>query len=175
LTPENAPVDGVRDWVPALRHAAPRLHAADDALLAIIVSAERDVQRRAGMLARRLHDAQPALPWPELSTAKLEQFDRLKPAAAALLEPRTLDRTTSVFVIQVGVSRSGYPPAAARGQAFPGRSPGYGLGTRPEVRSARRHESLGEVEVVIAATTQPTNACARSRVRRNPAAKAPGL
>jgi len=100
-------------WVPALHDAAPRLRAFDSSLLAIILSAaageaapwpaseasgprtdrsaERDVQRQAGKILRRLHDAQPPLPWPDFARVKIEQFDQLKPAAAALLEPRTLD------------------------------------------------------------------------------------
>jgi len=102
-----------REWVPALHDAAPRLRAFDDSLRAIIMSAvpgevaswpapeasghladrsaERDVQRQAGKILRRLHDAQPALRWPDFAAVKAEQFARLMPAAAALLEPRALD------------------------------------------------------------------------------------
>jgi hypothetical protein len=103
-----------REWVPALQDAAPRLRAFDDSLQAIILSAvpgeaapwpgpeasghladrsaERDVQRQAGKVLRRLHDARPAMPWPDFAPVKAEQFARLKPAAAALLAPRTLDQ-----------------------------------------------------------------------------------
>ncbi len=109
----RAELTAYRKWLPALKDAAPRLRASDDSLQAIILSAapgeaaswpaaedsgpladrsaERDVQRQAGKILHRLHDAQPALPWPDFSAVKLEQFDRLKPAAAALLEPRPLD------------------------------------------------------------------------------------
>lgn len=109
----RAELTAYRKWLPALQDAAPRLRASDDSLQAIIFSAapgeaaswpaaedsgpladrsaERDVQRQAGKIFHRLHDAQPALPWPDFSAVKLEQFDRLKPAAAALLEPRPLD------------------------------------------------------------------------------------
>jgi Ser/Thr protein kinase RdoA (MazF antagonist) len=101
-------------WVPALRDAAPRLRAFDDSLQAVILSAaagepapwpaseqngpaaerrnERDVQREAGKVLHRLHDAQPAVPWPDFAGVKIGQFARLKPAAAALLRPRELDR-----------------------------------------------------------------------------------
>ncbi len=109
----RAELTAYRKWLPALKDAAPRLRASDDSLQAIILSAapgeaaswpaaedsgpladrsaERDVQRQAGKILHRLHDAQPALPWPDFSAVKLEQFDRLKPAAAAMLEPRPLD------------------------------------------------------------------------------------
>jgi len=110
----RAELTAYRKWVAALGGAAPRLRAADDALQAMILSAapgetaswpateatgpvaersaERNVQRDAGRILRRLHDAQPALPWPDFAAVKMEQLDRLKPAAAALLRPRELDR-----------------------------------------------------------------------------------
>jgi len=110
----RAELTAYRKWVAALGGAAPRLHAADDSLQAMILSAapgeaaswpatevtgpaadrlaERTVQREAGKILRRLHDAQPALPWPDFAAVKSEQLDRLKPSAAALLRPRELDR-----------------------------------------------------------------------------------
>jgi hypothetical protein len=108
-----AELTAYRNWVPGLQDAAPRLRAFDDQLRAIILSAvlgeatswpasdasgpradrsaERHVQLAAGTILRRLHDAQPARPWPDFATVKIGQFEQLKPAAAALLEPRTLD------------------------------------------------------------------------------------
>jgi Ser/Thr protein kinase RdoA (MazF antagonist) len=110
----RAELTAYRKWVAALGGAAPRLHAADDSLQVMILSAvpgeaaawpatevtgpaadrsaERSVQRGAGRILRRLHDAQPALPWPDFAAAKIEQLDRLKSSAAALLTRRELDR-----------------------------------------------------------------------------------
>jgi Ser/Thr protein kinase RdoA (MazF antagonist) len=110
----HAELTAYRKWVAALGGAAPQLHAADDLLHAMILSAapgepaswpatevigpaadrsaERDIQREAGTILRRLHDAQPALPWPDFAAVKIEQLDRLNPSAAALLTPRELDR-----------------------------------------------------------------------------------
>jgi Ser/Thr protein kinase RdoA (MazF antagonist) len=113
----RAELTAYRKWTGALGGAAPRLHAADDSLQAMILSAapgeaapwpatevtggvadrsaEQDVQREAGRILRRLHDAQPALPWPDFAAAKTEQFDRLKPSVAALLRPRDLNRAAA--------------------------------------------------------------------------------
>jgi Ser/Thr protein kinase RdoA (MazF antagonist) len=110
----RAELAAYRKWVAALGGAAPRLRAADDSSQAMILSAapgeaaswpaigvtgpvaarsaERNVQREAGKILRRLHDAQPALPWPDFAAVKLEQIDRLRSSAAALLRPRELDR-----------------------------------------------------------------------------------
>jgi Ser/Thr protein kinase RdoA (MazF antagonist) len=110
----RAELTAYRRWVAALGGAAPWLQAADDSLRAMILSAapgetaawpatevigpvaersaERKVQREAGRILRRLHDAQPALPWPDFAAAKIDQFDRLKSSAAALLTRRELDR-----------------------------------------------------------------------------------
>lgn len=109
----RAELTAYRNWVPALQDAAPRLRAFDDSLQAIILSAapgdaapwpasemsgpaagrsaEQDVQREAGKILRRLHDAQPAVPWPDFAAVKIEQFDRLKAAAATLVESPALD------------------------------------------------------------------------------------
>lgn len=113
LTRYRAELNAYRDWVPALLDAAPGLRAFDDPLQAMILSAapgiqaqwpsskiggpaadrsaEQAIQHAAGRILRRLHDAQSALPWPDFAAVKAEQFDRLKPAAAALLEWRTLE------------------------------------------------------------------------------------
>jgi Ser/Thr protein kinase RdoA (MazF antagonist) len=113
----RAELTAYRKWAGALGGAAPRLHAADDSLQTMILSAapgeaapwpapeviggvadlsaERDVQREAGRILRRLHDAQPALPWPDFAAAKVEQLDRLKPSVAALLRPRDLNRAAA--------------------------------------------------------------------------------
>jgi Ser/Thr protein kinase RdoA (MazF antagonist) len=110
----RAELAAYRKWVAALGDAAPRLHAADSSLQAMILSAapgepvswpatevtgpaadrsaERNVQREAGRILRRLHGAEPAMPWPDFAAVKTEQFDRLKSSAAALLRPRELDR-----------------------------------------------------------------------------------
>jgi Ser/Thr protein kinase RdoA (MazF antagonist) len=111
-------------WVPALGEAAPRLRAADESLQAVILSAapgeaapwpastafgpvadraaERNVQREAGKILRRLHDAQPALAWPDFAAVKAEQFDRLKPSAATLLRSRELDRAGAEIAALAG-------------------------------------------------------------------------
>jgi Ser/Thr protein kinase RdoA (MazF antagonist) len=110
----NAELAAYRHWVPALRNAAPQLRAFDDSLEAVILSAvpgeavswpadqitgpltdrrvERHVQRQAGTVMRLLHSAQPPLPWPDFAARKVDQFERLKPAAAGLLLTRDLDR-----------------------------------------------------------------------------------
>lgn len=110
----RAELTAYREWVPALRDAAPRLRAFDDSLRAMILSAapgeaaswpasntsgsvadrcaEREVQREAGKTLRRLHEAQPALPWPDFASVKIQQFDCLKRAAATLLRPGEIDR-----------------------------------------------------------------------------------
>jgi Ser/Thr protein kinase RdoA (MazF antagonist) len=110
----RAELTAYRQWVPALRDRAPRLRAFDDSLQAMILSAvpgeaaswpaaevsgpaadrsaEREVQREAGKILRSLHTAQPALAWPDFAAVKIEQFDRLKLAAAGLLGRRELDQ-----------------------------------------------------------------------------------
>ena len=109
----RAELTAYRAWVAALNDAAPSLRASDDSLHAIILSAvpgevaawpastadgpavdrsvERHVQRQAGKILRRLHDAEPARPCPDFAAVKIDQFDRLKRVAADLLEPRTLN------------------------------------------------------------------------------------
>lgn len=104
-----AELSAYRRWVPALGASAPRLRASDNALQAIILSAlpgepapwpdpsdrpsstqavaEAAIQREAGALLRRFHDAQPAMSWNDFGQAKLEEFDRLAPCAAGLVTP----------------------------------------------------------------------------------------
>jgi tRNA A-37 threonylcarbamoyl transferase component Bud32 len=109
----EAEVTAYRQWVPALGSHAPRLHAVDDLRSAIIVSAipgepvpwpaadlsgqpgidrlaEQALQREAGVLLRRFHDAQPPLPWGDLGAAKIAEFDGLMPMASQLLARRDL-------------------------------------------------------------------------------------
>jgi len=108
-----AEITAYRQWVRALSGHAPRLHAADDSRSAIIVSAvagepvpwpaadlralpdtarlaEQAVHREAGVLLRRLHDAQPPLPWDDWGAAKVAEFDGLMPMASQLLGKRDL-------------------------------------------------------------------------------------
>ena len=102
-----------RTWVAALQRTAPRLHAFDESLQAMILSAlpgqpaswpalrpglprsepisERAVHRAAGTILRRLHNGHPAVPWPGFAAAKIEQFNDLRPELVALLTPRQLD------------------------------------------------------------------------------------
>ncbi len=102
-----------RTWAAALKGRAPRLHAFDESLQVMILSAvpgqpaswpapqqgrsdtarteERAIQRAAGEILRRLHDAQPAIPWPHFAADKIELFDGLRPAVTALLTRRQLD------------------------------------------------------------------------------------
>jgi hypothetical protein len=109
----DAELAAYRTWVTALRGSAPRLRAFDDALQAVILSAlpgrpaswpasqpgrpgpeqtqEKAIHRAAGSILRRLHDAQPAIGWPDFAADKLAQFDGLRPAVATLLTHRQLD------------------------------------------------------------------------------------
>ncbi len=109
----DAELTAYRTWVTALRGSAPRLQAFDESLQALILSAvpgqpaswpatqpgqpdtdltgETAIHRAAGRILRRLHDAQPAIPWPDFAASKIEQFNDLRPAVAALLTRRQLD------------------------------------------------------------------------------------
>ena len=108
-----AELKAYRTWVPALRGRAPRLRAFDEPLQAMIMSAlpgqpvswpalqpgasgterarEGAIHRAAGAVLRRLHDGQPAVPWPRFAADKMEHFNDLRPAVAALLTRRQLD------------------------------------------------------------------------------------
>jgi Ser/Thr protein kinase RdoA (MazF antagonist) len=109
----DAELMAYRTWVVALQGRAPRLRAFDESLQAVILSAlpgqpvcwpapqpgqpgteptgEMAVQHAAGETLRRLHDGQPAIPWPDFAADKIEQFNLLRPAVAALLTRRQLD------------------------------------------------------------------------------------
>jgi Ser/Thr protein kinase RdoA (MazF antagonist) len=109
----DAELMAYRTWVAALQGRAPRLHAFDESLQAMILSAlpgqpaawpalqpgrpgtertrERAVQRAAGAVLRRLHDGLPAVPWPSFAADKMQQFTDLRPEVAALLTRRQLD------------------------------------------------------------------------------------
>lgn len=109
----DAELMAYRTWVAALQGRAPRLHAFDESLQVMILSAlpgqpaswpapqpgrpgterpqEGAVQRAAGVTLRRLHDGQPAVPWPSFAADKIQQFNDLRPAVAALLTRCQLD------------------------------------------------------------------------------------
>jgi Ser/Thr protein kinase RdoA (MazF antagonist) len=119
-------------WVPALQDRAPQLRAFDDSLQVMILSAlpghpapwpdlrarepsaeratEIAVQREAGTTLRRLHAAQQTRPWPDFAVAKIEQFDRLRPAVAGLLTRRALDAARGEIVALTEVSPPGQVP-----------------------------------------------------------------
>ncbi|MDG4787447.1 hypothetical protein O7626_16155 [Micromonospora sp. WMMD1102] len=91
-----------RRWVPGLGGRAPRLRAYDDGRFALVLSAvpggpglpyatDPEVQHRAGVLLRRLHDSATLPPWTDLVAEKLDELDRLATPARELLEPRELD------------------------------------------------------------------------------------
>jgi Ser/Thr protein kinase RdoA (MazF antagonist) len=119
-----------RTWVAALQGSAAQLRAFDESLQAMILSAlpgapaswpaaqagqpsatrtrERAIQHEAGRVLRRLHDAQPARPWPDFAVAKMEQFDGLTPAVSGLLGRRQLDVARAEIARLTGI------PAPAR-------------------------------------------------------------
>lgn len=95
-------LNAYREWAPALGDSAPRLRAFDDPLDAIIISAvpgepapwpgqgtespaEQEIQRQAGMILRRLHEAQPPVPCHGFGAAKVKEFDQFAPLAGNLL------------------------------------------------------------------------------------------
>jgi Ser/Thr protein kinase RdoA (MazF antagonist) len=109
----DAELMAYRTWVAALRGRAPRLRAFDESLQVVILSAlpgqpaswpapqpgrpaaeqtaETAIHRAAGQILRRLHDAQPAIPWPDFGADKIAQFNGLRPVVAALLTRRQLE------------------------------------------------------------------------------------
>jgi Ser/Thr protein kinase RdoA (MazF antagonist) len=127
----RAELAAYRNWVPALQDAVPCLRAFDDSLQAVILSAvpgdvapwpvaeacgqgigrsaEQALHRQAGKVLRRLHDAQPAEPWPDFAAVKTRQFDLLRPAAAGLLNRCDLDRAGE----EVAALRQAQPPVRA--------------------------------------------------------------
>lgn len=120
----DAEVTAYRRWVPALGENAPRLRAYDDILRTVILSAvpgepppwpasasgghrgaELDVQRRAGVLLRRFHDAQAAVRWDDFGAVKAEEFERFAARAAELLSPREVDFARSEVRALTGLGR----------------------------------------------------------------------
>jgi hypothetical protein len=63
--------------------------------LPVIDVLSRTFSARLERSCRQLHDAQPASSWPDFAAVKMQQFERLKPAAASLLRPRELDRASN--------------------------------------------------------------------------------
>ncbi|WP_098011697.1 NUDIX domain-containing protein [Streptomyces sp. sk226] len=95
-------VRALRTWVPTLGAAAPRLVAADPGLRAVVLSEvagrplhgamlpdlqERQIFRRIGELARRIHDSAPPRPSPDGAGPALGKADRHLTAARSLLAP----------------------------------------------------------------------------------------
>ena len=129
----EAEVTAYCQWVSALGGHAPRLHAADDVLSAIIVSAipgepapwpaadlgalpdadrmaEQGLHREAGALLRRLHDAEPPVPWDDFGAAKTAEFDGLMPMASQLLGKRDLALARAQVEALRGLPRPGRVP-----------------------------------------------------------------
>jgi Ser/Thr protein kinase RdoA (MazF antagonist) len=128
----DAEVTAYQNWVPALAGRAPQLRAFDESLHAIILSAlpggpaswpapqagkptahrasELAIHREAGTILRRLHDAQPAVPWPDFAAARIEQFDRLRRAVSGLLTRRALDAAREEIVALTEVPAPGQVP-----------------------------------------------------------------
>lgn len=94
-------VRAYRSWVPTLGAAAPRLMAADDVLLAIVVTAvpgrplygavytpeqERRIFHQIGALARKVHQSAPPRPAPAGSGPAVEKTERHLAAARPYLE-----------------------------------------------------------------------------------------
>jgi Ser/Thr protein kinase RdoA (MazF antagonist) len=126
----DAELRAYRSWVAGLK-GAPQLRASDDSLQTIILSAlpglpapwpeaqpgepasdegirERAIHRAAGRSLRELHDARCPRPWSDFGAAKVEQFDRLRPAVAGLLTRHQLD------VARAEVAALADAPAAAQ-------------------------------------------------------------
>ncbi|MFD7919645.1 phosphotransferase [Streptomyces sp. NPDC059740] len=95
-------VRALRTWAGSLGSAAPRLVAADAELRAVVVTAlpgrplhgrilaparEREVFRRIGVLARRIHEASPPRPAPAGSGPAVDKADRHLEAARPHLAP----------------------------------------------------------------------------------------
>lgn len=90
-----------RRWVPALGDRAPVLHAHNDSLCTIVVSALRasgrqdwqddDVRRDAGVALRVLHDAESFGPWENIAAAKQDELERWTRAGVGLLSHAEID------------------------------------------------------------------------------------
>jgi hypothetical protein len=87
-------------WVPALGDRAPTLHAYDDDLQVLVLSALRadgsanwrdpEVQRDAGTVLWRLHDAEIIGQWDDIAAEKQAQLERWETRAVGLLTDREL-------------------------------------------------------------------------------------
>jgi Ser/Thr protein kinase RdoA (MazF antagonist) len=97
-------VTAYRRWVPALHASAPSMLACDDELRVVIISRvpgeiavtssrgfDAEVQRRAGELLRRFHEAEPSRPWTGFAAEKREKLEAWATRAAGLLSARELD------------------------------------------------------------------------------------
>lgn len=121
----EAEVTAYRRWAPALGARAARLHDANDALQAVILSAlpgtspawpaptdlsprgvDLAVHREAGRVLRQLHEAQPPESWDDFSfgAAKAEELAQLEPAAAALLSRPEMDAVRAEIQALAGVT-----------------------------------------------------------------------
>lgn len=129
----TAELRAYRQWVPALGGSAPRLRACNDSLATIILSAvpgesapwpaeeasglphsvravEQAMQRHAGALLHVFHGAADPGPCDDLGAAKLEEFDRLRPLAAALVTQRELESARSRVAALDGMRCTGRVP-----------------------------------------------------------------
>jgi len=88
-----------RRWVPALGARAPVLRACDDDLRSLVLSAvpgesadwrHQAVHREAGVVLRRLHDAESIGRWEDLAADKQEELERWAAGAGGLLTGREL-------------------------------------------------------------------------------------
>jgi hypothetical protein len=100
----RAELAAYQKWVPALGEQAPTLRAHDDALQTLVLSAvpgeagsdfalgmDPAIQRRAGQLLRRFHEAESLGPWDDFAAAKLDAMEKWAARADDLLEPSQLD------------------------------------------------------------------------------------
>jgi Ser/Thr protein kinase RdoA (MazF antagonist) len=95
----RAEVAAYRKWVPALGERAPNLRAHDEELQMMVLSAvpgedgsglalesDAEIQRQAGWLLRRFHDAESLGSWDDFAAAKLDEFEKWAARADGLLE-----------------------------------------------------------------------------------------
>ena len=122
-----------RDWVPKLGGSAPRLRACSDSLATIILSAvpgdpapwpapdagslsaaersaEQAIHRRAGELLRAFHAGHPTGARGDLGTAKVAEFDQLRPLAEGPLTERELQRARAAVAALAGIPCAGLVP-----------------------------------------------------------------
>jgi 8-oxo-dGTP pyrophosphatase MutT (NUDIX family) len=109
-----------REWVPHLGERAPRLVAADDRLLAVVLTElpgrnlhgltmapvdERHVHQQLGEIARIFHDSAPALPHEPLPISRTQKVNRHLEAARPLLSSADED-----LVRQLAMRYDSLPP-----------------------------------------------------------------